>query len=128
MSKSRQPPVPFPVQANATTAGPEFVRTITSAARLEALTVAVVLDQGGARALVFRKSTMAPGELSREEYALSGGGWSFVRKISGKITMPEHLGRAHCREVDGVAFYTLEPIPDEHVEALRGLLAIKPYG
>jgi hypothetical protein len=115
------PPLPFPVQAGATTVGPGYVPTITFRPGLASITRAVVLTRGEGveYAQVFRLSGDAPGLWSCDWETRKGGGpWAHDHKDENKF-LPHEIPPpgAYTAMIDGMPFYTLHiPTAEEIAE------------
>jgi hypothetical protein len=130
MSKVWYPPggAPFPVQTNATTVGPQVVRTITASPKLASLAHCGVYEDGGDTLRIYRASGEDPGTLSCEVYRRQGSGWSRPKKERRKYAPPDALFPvgAKVETIDGVPCGSLADFTPEQRETLRHLLAERP--
>lgn len=112
---------------NATTASPDFVKpAITTDSILVQKTRWVVLCEqcGTFTASVFRESSAAPGNWSRDIYVWTGKAWKFRRKDSKKYTSPPNPpSGANATEIDGVECWMMHRPTDEEITRLRALIS-----
>lgn len=114
----------YPFEMNATSVGHQVAGAITSDPNLEDRTLGGVFDQGGARLRVFRQSGDDHDLLSCEIYARQGDDWIYQRKDGVKYVPPEEF-KGNKIEIDGVPFWSTQPISAEQIEMLRKLIRRK---
>ena len=117
-----KPPLPFPVQQNATTVGPAYVGTITTSQRLAQITryVELTLTGGIEHARVFRESSDAKGLFSCDVYQRSSGGrWDGPREETRKYENPAVPANAYYVVIDRIDFYTLHQMTPAEIEDHR---------
>ena len=123
MSTGGAPPF---IHTDATTASPAFIpAAIAPSPSLKAKSPLVVLTESPPLAHVFRESTMAPGQYSRDVYVWVAAMWKLAGKDSQKYAAPPFppFG-ADSTQIEGVMVYTMKPLTPDELARLRELMPL----
>ena len=110
------------MNAATTVGGSAAVNAITSSITLAKKTPIGVIEQVGKKKTLslYRESTMAPGQYSKDVYILEKGSWEWNHKDSIKYPRPPFAptGASHYTE-DAFEFWTKGPITNAEKKRLK---------
>jgi len=108
-----------------TVGGSAAASAISSSGELRKKTSIGVIEQVGKQKTLslYRESTTARGQYSKDVYVIEKGRWKFDRKAPTKHPIPPFAPASANRYAEGdFEFWTMEPMTDAEKDSLKRLL------